>query len=43
MVGRNLRIYGTGHPMQEDVTYTKYLDTVMIDDGLLVFHIFEEY
>ena len=39
---RTFRIAGTGHPIDEaELLKSKYLDTVMIFDGKLVFHVFE--
>ena len=31
--------YGTGHPIHQD--NQKYIDTYIIDEGALVFHVFE--
>lgn len=37
---RHIRIYGTGHPVSE--LPGAYISTVMLNDGELVFHAFEE-
>lgn len=39
MVGRVLRIYGTGHEMPDVPGF--YWGTFMVDDGDFVFHVFE--
>ncbi len=36
---RTIRIAGTGHPI--DDSPLEYIDTVMLDGGSLVFHVFE--
>lgn len=38
---RTFRIYGTGHPIAEYVNL-KYIGTYQLNNGDLVFHIFEE-
>lgn len=38
LIARTFRIAGTGHPIEEAVTF---IDTVQLQDGSLVFHVFE--
>lgn len=38
---RDIRIYGTGHPV-EDAQQLTYVGTFQLHDGALVFHVFEE-
>jgi len=41
-VGRRFRLAGTGHPLTYDTeTILIHIDTFQIEDGALVFHIFE--
>jgi len=35
---RDIRIYGTGHPIAESL---RFIDTVQLSGGSLVFHVFE--
>ena len=37
---RSIRIYGTGHPIEQEKL--KYISTYQVADGMLVFHVFEE-
>lgn len=37
---RVLRIYGTGHPVDDEPK--RFVGTFMLHDGALVFHVFEE-
>lgn len=39
---RVLRIYGTGHPLNFPIERLKHLNSIMLDGGSLVFHVFEE-
>lgn len=36
---RIIRVYGTGHPINENV---KYIGSYQMNGGMLVFHVFEE-
>ena len=38
---RRFRIYGTGHPIVQDSEDMEYIDSVLVDGGSLVWHIFE--
>jgi hypothetical protein len=39
--GRHIRIVGTGHPFPEG-RYCKFIGTVQLEGGSLVFHVFEK-
>jgi hypothetical protein len=42
LVERVFEVFGTGHPIQEDMgTDRKYIGTFQLQDGFLVFHLFE--
>lgn len=39
---RRFRIFGTGHPIKPgDLLFSRFLGTVMLEGGALVFHVFE--
>lgn len=39
---RHFRLIGTGHPIaEEDFSYLDFVDTIMLEGGALVFHLFE--
>lgn len=38
---RNFRMAGTGHTISENPESLRFVDTFLVDDGLLVFHVFE--
>lgn len=38
---RRIRILGTGHSFEDDFERTRYLGTVLMSGGSLVWHIFE--
>lgn len=40
-IARQLAIYGTGHPVQLSASQLRFIDTVLMYDGRLVFHVFE--
>ena len=40
MVNRPIITHGTGHPVPE--TTGDYIDTYQLEDGALIFHVFEE-
>jgi hypothetical protein len=40
---RYFRIYGTGHPHLEDDIARKYVGTVIVNRGNLVWHVYEEF
>lgn len=40
LVSRSIRVYGTGHPMDDSPRL--YIGTFFLDDAALVFHVFEE-
>jgi len=35
----NLRMAGTGHPISDEIV--RFIDTIELDNGSLIFHIFE--
>lgn len=37
-----IRIYGTGHPIEEDVNLLRYLGTAMTEGGRFVWHVFND-
>lgn len=37
---REFRVYGTGHPLDEDIEDFIFLDTVSTEKGILILHIF---
>ncbi len=40
--GRNIEIFGTGHPVLSDLgTAREYIGTFQMHNGTLVFHVFE--
>lgn len=41
MAKRTILVYGTGHPVP-DSTQQKYIGTIQLNGGSLVFHVFEE-
>ena len=41
VITRHIRIFGTGHPVNED-TKLSFIGTVITMDGRLVWHVFEE-
>ncbi len=41
-VERRFRMYGTGHPIDENLTL-EYIDTFQMHGGMLVFHLFEDF
>lgn len=39
---RHFEVFGTGHPMHEDMgTSREYINTVQLEGGALVFHVYE--
>lgn len=38
---RHFRIYGTGHPIPDTVTAATYVGTFQLEQGTLIFHLFE--
>lgn len=38
---RDIRVHGTGHPLPDDATSYRYIGTVQLRSGSLVFHVFE--
>jgi hypothetical protein len=40
-VARQLAVYGTGHSITWDPTALRFIDTVLMYGGSLVFHVFE--
>jgi hypothetical protein len=40
LVRRHVGIYGTGHPVPADAGF--YVGTFQLEDGTLVFHVFDE-
>ena len=41
LVPGTIRIFGTGHPV-EDCEKLKFIDTIQLDGGSLIFHVFVE-
>lgn len=41
LVERRFWFVGTGHPLKE-VSKTTYIGTIQLEDGALIFHLFEE-
>ena len=41
VINRRIRIFGTGHPVDEDIEL-RFIGTVITMDGRLVWHVFEE-
>ncbi len=39
---RTFRVFGTGNPIEDDLSTLKYVGTFQIYGGTLVFHVFEE-
>ena len=40
-IKRNFRLVGTGHPIIEDLSSLRYVNTFQVRGGVLVFHLFE--
>ena len=40
IVKREFEVYGTGHPIQ-DADDLRFIDTVLVDNGQLIYHVFE--
>jgi len=40
-VQREIRVSGTGHSVQDDVSKNNYIGTVILENGALVFHFFD--
>ena len=38
---RRFRLAGTGHPIVEEATHLEYINTFKMQDGALIFHVFE--
>lgn len=38
---RRFHIVGTGHPIRQDLDKLQFIDTVLMDEGTLVWHVFE--
>ncbi len=41
MEQREFRIYGTGHPVDDSEIFLSYIGTYQLQEGSLVFHVFE--
>jgi|21_taG_2_1085346.scaffolds.fasta_scaffold22647_3 hypothetical protein len=39
-VKKKVHVHGTGHPVSDFVTRSDYVDSFMLHDGALVFHVF---
>lgn len=42
MESRKFRVFGTGHELPDDTSELLFLGTVLLFDGKLVFHVFED-
>lgn len=42
MKSRKFRVFGTGHELPDDTSELLFLGTVLLFDGKLVFHVFED-
>ena len=40
-IKRYFRLAGTGHPIKESINILDYINTFQLEDGALIFHVFE--